>query len=259
MSGGGRRAMGRPEAIFFDLDDTLISAYGRAGEAWGRVLADFSGRFGGHDLDQVIDAVLAAAREFWGDPERHRIWRLKIRASRRETVRLGLARLGLRDKVLAAEIGDAFSDHREQAMTLFPGVHETLDRLRAEGLGLALVTNGAAEVQRAKIERFDLEGRFDRILIEGEFGAGKPEPEVYLHLLAWFGLAPDQAWMIGDNLDWEVVAPQRHGMTGIWCNCHGATLPTKGNVRPDHVITDIPEVLTLLGIRQEAPGPSAIA
>jgi putative hydrolase of the HAD superfamily len=40
---------------------------------------------------------------------------------------------------------------------MFPGAHETLDRLKQPGVRLALVTNGAAEPQRAKVIRFALD------------------------------------------------------------------------------------------------------
>ena len=41
-------------------------------------------------------------------------------------------------------------------MFLFPGAHEAIDRLRALGVKLALVTTGAADMQRVKVERFEL-------------------------------------------------------------------------------------------------------
>lgn len=249
MSEPAAKAKGpRPKVIFFDMDDTLISAYGKPGQAWADVVESFSGRLVGYDPAQVTAALLAAARDFWSDPERHRTWRLKLRASRRETVRLGFARVGLVDDALAAEIGDAYSLLRDRNMSLFPEAHETLDLLRAADLRLALVTNGAGEIQRRKIARFELEARFDHILIEGEFGAGKPEPKVYLHLLDHFSVSPDEVWMVGDNLEWEVAAPQRHGITGVWCNCHGVSLPETNRILPDHVITSLPELTDLLGL-----------
>jgi putative hydrolase of the HAD superfamily len=44
-----------------------------------------------------------------------------------------------------------------------PDAHNVFDALRARGTRLALVTNGASEAQRAKIDRFDLASRFDHI------------------------------------------------------------------------------------------------
>jgi putative hydrolase of the HAD superfamily len=83
------------------------------------------------------------------------------------------------------------------------------------GIKLALVTNGAAAPQRAKIARFELEPLFDAIVVEGEFGRGKPEPAVYAHALSSLGVAAADAWMVGDNLEWDVATPRRLGMRGI--------------------------------------------
>jgi hypothetical protein len=62
---------------------------------------------------------------------------------------------------------------------MFPDAHETLDRLKELGIKLVLITNGAAEPQRAKVVRFALEHRFDHIQIEAEHGFGKPEERAY--------------------------------------------------------------------------------
>ena len=61
-------------------------------------------------------------------------------------------------------------------------------------------------------------------------------------------MTPEEVWMVGDNLEWEVAAPQRHGIIGVWCNCHGVSLPETNRIRPDHVITSLPELLDLLEV-----------
>ena len=163
-----------------------------------------------------------------------------------ETDPTAFGELGLDDESLKGRLSSRFDAHRKQAMFLYPHVHETLDHLAGLGLKLALVTNGAGAAQREKIERFGLAGRFDHILIEGEFGAGKPEPQVYLHLMASLGTTPGETWMVGDHLEWEVAAPQRLGIKGIWCNIHGADLPENSDVRPDHIVGGVREVLSLI-------------
>jgi putative hydrolase of the HAD superfamily len=100
-----------------------------------------------------------------------------------------------------------------------------LDRLKELGIKLALITNGAAEPQRAKVVRFALEHRFDHIQIEGKHGFGKPEERAYKHALEVLGVGSQETWMVGDNLEWEIVAPQRLGIYGIWHDGHGVGLP----------------------------------
>jgi putative hydrolase of the HAD superfamily len=104
------------------------------------------------------------------------------------------------------------------------------------------VTNGDAAMQRDKIERFALAPFFDVVVIEGEFGAGKPDPAVYRHALAALGAAPPDTIMVGDNLDWDVAAPQRLGLAGVWLDRPGGGLPAGSPVRPDRTIRSLADL-----------------
>ena len=154
-----------------------------------------------------------------------------------------LADLGAPDDLLAAAIARDFAERRWKRMALFAGVPETLDRLRQRGIPLALVTNGDRTHQRRKIEQYDLARFFDVILIEGEFGAGKPDLSVYRHVLGALGVEPDQAWMIGDNIEWDVAAPQRLGLKGAWIDPEGRGLPPGDPTRPDVILRSFTEIL----------------
>jgi len=140
-------------------------------------------------------------------------------------------------------LADRFSDYRNENLKLFPDAHETIDTLRDRGVKLALITNGAREHQREKIVRFGLSERFDHIQIEGEQGFGKPEERAYRHALAALGVAPDQAWIVGDNLEWEVIAPQKLGVHAIWYDPHGDGIPEGHAARPDRIIRSLKELL----------------
>jgi putative hydrolase of the HAD superfamily len=108
---------------------------------------------------------------------------------------------------------------------------------------LALLTNGGADWQRAKIAKFDLARHFDCILIEGECGFGKPDERIYRLALGALEAEPADAWMVGDNLEWDVAAAQRAGLRGIWIDPFGKGLPPTTTVRPDRVITRIADLL----------------
>lgn len=232
-----------PKAIFFDLDDTLIRAYGRPVEAWTQFLTPLTELLSGHPVEVARDAILAYSRSFWADQSRHKEWRQKLPEARRHCVREGLARLGITEEAVIARIADGFTHAREAAIELFPGAIETLQALRQRGVRLALVTNGAAEPQRAKVRRFALENHFDHIQIEGEVGYGKPEDEAYQALLKALDVKPHEAWIVGDNLEWEVAAPQRHGIFAIWHDSEGQGLPPDAGCRPDRIIRSVPEIL----------------
>jgi putative hydrolase of the HAD superfamily len=237
-----------PRAILFDLDDTIISAYGRPELAWSAVIAEFQTELVPLVATSVLSAVQDSAARFWADAERHRAWRQKLREARREVVSdafAALARQGASVPARATQdaIADRFTDYRDEQMHIFPDAHDTIDTLRAQGVRLALITNGDGVGQRAKIERFDLAHRFDHIQIEGEHGFGKPEPRAYLHALERLRVGARDSWMVGDNLEWEVAAPQRLGIHAIWFDAHGAGLPEGSVVRPDRVVLKLSELL----------------
>jgi putative hydrolase of the HAD superfamily len=235
-----------PRAMLIDMDDTILSAYGRPEIAWNKITAEFAGELAPLHPPEVATAVLAYARQFWSIAEP--VWRLKLREARHLTVKGGFAALAaaghraLSDD-LALRIADRFTTYREEEMFVFPGAHDAIDALKARGIKLALVTNGAADMQRAKVERFALGHRFDHIQIEGEHGFGKPEERAYLHAMEALGVTAADTWMIGDNLEWEVEAPQRLGIYAIWMDVHGEGLPPGSTIRPDRIIRSLTELL----------------
>jgi putative hydrolase of the HAD superfamily len=93
-----------------------------------------------------------------------------------------------------------------------------------------------------KIERFGLEPVFDAIFVEGELGFGKPDPRVYELAMSRLGHSPAQTWMVGDHLEWDVAAPQKLGIFGVWVDANGKGIPAHSPVQPDMTIRSITEL-----------------
>ncbi len=145
---------------------------------------------------------------------------------------------------MAGQIANRYRDLREEGYALLPGAVETLETLVSQGVRLALLTNGSASGQRAKIERFDLAVHFNYIRIEGEFGHGKPDERGYRAALTALKSEPSNTWMVGDNLEWDVAAPMRLGITGIWFDRHGVGLPDSNPAQqPDRIIRSLAELI----------------
>ena len=238
-----------PKAILFDLDDTILSAFGQAEDQWNRVIASFAEQLAPHQPPEIVAAIQVYSHYLWADQARHKDWRHRIGEARRYIVANAFAELERKaghpvpPEELLNTVADRFNHVQEAELRMFPGAHETLDRLKELGVRLALVTNGAAAPQRKKVVRFALEHRFDHIQIEGEHGFGKPEEQAYRHALASLGVEARDAWMVGDNLEWEVVAPQRLGIYAIWYDGYGIGLPPDSPIRPDRIIRSLPELL----------------
>ena len=230
-----------PRAALIDLDDTIIDDTGNVDACWADACAEAASGIPGLDARILQLAVREYADSWWSSSERHRRGRLDLRAATCEIVTDVMQQLG-HDTAQAAAIANHYRDLREERTTIFPGAIETLERLRSAGVRLGMVTNGSATSQRAKIERFGLAPYFDCILIEGEFGQGKPYAAVYQHVLEQLGAEPRDAWCVGDNLEWDVGAPQALGVFGIWHDVRREGLPNDATVTPDRIVHSLSEI-----------------
>jgi putative hydrolase of the HAD superfamily len=228
-------------AALFDLDDTLLDYSGGAEECWHQCAAAAAAS-AGLDLGGLVEALAEARRWLWSDPERHRRERTDMLGAWRKIAERALAGRCGGIAALAAAMAEDYAARRRSAWRLFPETLEVLRGLRERQTRLALVTNGDVRHQRDKIERHGLAGFFDAILIEGEQGVGKPEPIVYRRALQALRAGPADAAMIGDHLEWDVAAPQRLGLRGIWIDRDGRGLPAGSPAVPDRIIRDLREL-----------------
>ena len=236
-----------PPAMLIDLDDTILR-FGRRADLSAEVALEFAEQALPLKPGELADALEQAFEHFWADAAQHKVSRLRpLDEVRREIVGGLFERLRPRAPGLTEEAAFRFADrfhlYREGRLEIFPGALEAIDALKARGLKLALVTNGRSIIQRAKIKRFDLAHRFDHIQIEEEHGFGKPDERAYVHAMSVLGARPQDCWMIGDNLEWEVVAPQRLGIYSVWYDGYGQGLPEGSPIKPNRIIRSLTELL----------------
>lgn len=227
--------------LLVDLDDTLLDYSGGVDACWQAACA-----VAAPDLDRAVllSALVETRRWFWSDPVRHRRERVDMLGAWTKIAAGALERCGRADARTAAAIAEIYAARRREAQRLFPDARAFLQAARARGIAMALVTNGDARQQRDKIARHDLGRYFGATIIEGEFGAGKPDEVVYREALRQLGAEPGDAVMVGDHLEFDVAGPQRLGVRGIWIDRPGHGLPEGTAVAPDRIVRALPEVLT---------------
>ncbi len=49
--------------------------------------------------------------------------------------------------------------------------------------------------------------------------------------------------MVGDNLEFDVEAPQKLGIKGIWVDWQAGGLPAASSVKPDRIVKGISELV----------------
>ena len=234
------------QAIIFDLDDTIVVSDVPYKTLWESSVKCFNTELGALDFTTLYKVIRETADWYWSDPERHREGRQDLVLFRRKIVNMALEKLGRPNEALATKIADEYSAERTEHEVLVPHSVETLDNLRRRGLKLGLITNGGSAMQRAKIDKFKIEPYFDNILIEGEFGCGKPDERVFTHTLEKLNALATTAWMTGDDLNRDIAPCNSLGIYTLWVNVNGSKPAADTKARPDKVISSIAEIPELL-------------
>lgn len=235
-------------ALLLDLDDTILDDRSGIRGAWELVAGMIVEAHADLDHEAVRREIGHATRWFWSDDARHRWGRVDLPRARSEIVGRVLETLGRPDAALARRCGRRYTAHREASYRLAEGAWEALERLRRAFPLLALVTNGAAEPQRAKVERFRLAPLFDHVQIEGEFGAGKPDRVVFEHVLARLGVAPEDGLMVGDNYEADVLGGLGAGLHAAWIEHTGERTPPRPAPRAHATLRSLAELAERLGV-----------
>jgi putative hydrolase of the HAD superfamily len=229
------------KALLVDLDDTLLDYSGGVDACWETACETAA-----PDVERaaLLAALIDARQWFWSDPERHRRERVDMVGAWTKIAARALDVCGCANADTAAAVAEVYAERRRAAWRLFPEAAAFLTHLRDRGVPLALVTNGDARQQRDKIARHDLARWFEAILIEGEMGYGKPDEVVYREALRRLGVDAREAWIVGDHLEFDVGAPQRLGLRGVWVDRAGTGLPAATDVRPHLIVRDLSAMLT---------------
>ncbi|BAU10577.1 HAD-superfamily hydrolase, subfamily IA, variant 3 [Leptolyngbya sp. NIES-3755] len=108
---------------------------------------------------------------------------------------------------LTPEEGAVLSDRkearfRELAGQLQPtaGLRDLIEWGKHQSLKQAVVTNAPRENVDFMLRVLKLDRVFDRVIIAGDIGIGKPDPAPYLHALKEFEIEPQQAIAFEDSL-----------------------------------------------------------
>lgn len=126
--------------------------------------------------------------------------------------------------------------------TVYRGVVEMLERLRASGASLALLTNKESAFAHRVLVKHGLTDHFDAIVAGDTLAVKKPHPDTIHHLLQALGAEPGAALLVGDSvLD---VRTARAAGIAVWLVRHGyEQAALEGDDAPDRWIDDFDELV----------------
>ena len=170
----GLTTIGRPAAVLFDWDNTLV-------ENWGSIRAALNHALAAHgqppmSLEQVRHQGRHSARDIFPSlfgPD----WQ-----PARE---LFLAHL---------------KEHHLAGIRVMPGAESVLDVLAESGVALAVVSNKNRELLRREIDHLGWAGRFRNVVASQDAAADKPDAAPLHMALESLGIvASGRVWMVGDT------------------------------------------------------------
>lgn len=187
-------------AVTVDLDDTLYPQSSFLAGAWARV-AEVAADHGlaGAEVQAALTATAAEGSD-------------RGTIIDRALLLVGVAPERLR--LLLPPLVEAFSSFAPDSLECYPGVLDGLRRLRSR-VPLAVITDGNAAGQRAKLAALGLTDAFDAVVVSDDMGGRhlrKPHPAPFRAALARLGSGPAGTVHIGDRPTKDVEGTARVGM-----------------------------------------------
>jgi HAD superfamily hydrolase (TIGR01549 family) len=227
------------EAIFFDLDDTLVDDQASFTIATARVCADLRS---GLDEALLTRTYVEVSNDYWrtrayayGD-----LYDVRLQLWQR-----ALALCGCHDAALAETARNLYTQYRTEICEVYEGTVAVLEAL-AGAYRIGVVTNGHGDTQRNRLRLAGLDRYLDVVVAATDIDAGKPDPAIFAHALERLTLQPDEVWHVGDNLHSDVAGALNAGLgAAVWLN-HRAEQRQPDHPAPHHEIASLAELPGLL-------------
>ena len=147
------------------------------------------------------------------------------------------------NKILAAGIV-SYRRAREATLLVYPNVNKTLIELIKMGIKLAVVSDAPSREAWMRLYYLNLHHVFEPVLTYDDTGVRKPSAKPFKMALDVLNVEPEEALMIGDWPDRDVVGAKQIGMKTIFAR-YGDTFGTIDS-GADWDVNDIYEVVGII-------------
>jgi putative hydrolase of the HAD superfamily len=211
----------RHPLVLFDLDNTLVDRRGTLAD-WA---SEFTVRHGLEDEEQAHVLSLVAERAY---PSTFDALRTRYRLP-----------------TSTAEMWRAYCTDIASLVSCPAEVLDGLNDLRAAGWRVGVATNGAVDIQRAKLRATGISERVDGVFISGEADARKPRARHFALAAARCGaVLGEGGWMVGDSPVNDIGGGRSVGLSTIWI-ANGRSWPPDRSP-PDHTVPHARAAIDLL-------------
>ena len=206
---------GIPSAVLLDALGTLVELE----TPWPYLAHELAGRGVVVDLEAGRAAMLAEMGYYRAHHDEARDWatlkdlRRRCAAVVQESLGTSLPLADVEDALLAAI-----------RFRAYPEVPATLERLRAGGARLAVVSNWDVSLHDV-LERTGLRGLVDVVVISAELGVAKPDPAIFRAALDRLGASAADAMHVGDSVEADVAGARAAGLEAVLVARNGGQTP----------------------------------
>lgn len=201
--------------IYFDLDDTLLDHKSAEVAAFGDVHQKFD-LFAGTTADRLAEVYGDVNSRQWGLYSRGKVTRDELQRNRFE---LTLQQLDL-DASRYEEIGTFYMQCYRNHWQWIDGAQKVYQQVR-EKYPVGILTNGFAETQRKKFEKFDLYESASQTVISEDVGVLKPDPKVFAHATNLAQVEPTEILYVGDSFSSDIEGGSTFGWNTAWFTSNG--------------------------------------
>ncbi len=222
--------------VLFDLDHTLVDSE----QSEAQAIASTFEAVGLDPSGEVVAMYKAINQTLWAEVERgvRTVTQVKTLRFRRLLLAVGH---DADPEAMADHFADGLGAHGD----LLPGARDTLEAV-GQLARLGLVTNGLSTVQRARLERLELDHHFDAVVISAEVGVAKPDAAIFDLVLDQLDVADGtDILMVGDSLTSDIQGAAAAGIASCWYNPNGA-VRTDADVVPTHEIAHLEQLTAVV-------------
>ncbi|UGU17115.1 YjjG family noncanonical pyrimidine nucleotidase [Sinomicrobium kalidii] len=210
--------------VFFDLDHTLWDFERNSALAFTRILKEY--RLGIPPAD-FLEVYTPVNRQYWKKYREGKITQEELRRQRLHYTFVALGRPV--ENELVDKLAEDYIRYLPDYNHLFNHTEDILTYLKPR-YRLHIITNGFEQVQDKKLANAGIGTYFIHVVNSETAGVKKPHPAIFKHALEKAGTIPQNAVMIGDDLEADVMGAINTGMSAIHYN-------TRNEMREDGIVT----------------------
>jgi len=191
-----------PQAILFDLDETLTDRTPSIVHYAKRFQGDFADYLASGPVGTIVTALLTA--DVRGYRPRDEVWRNFLQ------------RLPWRTVPEVSHLQRHWETGFPRSVVARAGLTETLAALHARGMRLGVVTNGEVQFQEPKIAQLAIGQYLSTVVISEAVQVQKPDPRIFAQALAEISCTAVHTWFVGDHPINDVLGAAAAGLRPIW-------------------------------------------